>query len=217
MGYKLPKPAETPHIKTVVLERMIIMEFLKEILGDELYAQVNEKITAYNEKNKDKQVKLANLAEGGYVSKDKFEANSTQLAEANKLIEQLKAGTKDSEALQGKITAYENQVTQLQEQLKQTQLEAAIKVALIGAKAIDVDYMTYKLKEKGDLELDEKGNIKGIEDKLAELKTQFPTQFESAKVKKVEEKKLPDNNDDRKSEPQNLADAIRMQYEGEDK
>lgn len=172
------------------------MEFLKTILGDELYAQVSEKLTAYNSdaKNKDKQVKLANLAEGGYVSKDKFTTNETQLAEANKLIEQLKAGTKDSEALQGKITAYETQVAQLQKQLQQTQLEAAVKVALIGAKAVDVDYMAYKLKEKGELELDDKGNIKGIEDKIAGLRTQFPTQFETDKNRRVEPNKLPGNN-----------------------
>ena len=47
-----------------------------------------------------------------------------QHGESTKLIEQLKAGTKDSEALQGKITGYEKPITQLQEQLKQTQLDA---------------------------------------------------------------------------------------------
>lgn len=103
-----------------------------------------------------------------------------QHGESTKLIDQLKAGTKDSEALQGKITSYESQIAQLNEQLKQTQLEAAVKVALLGAKAVDVEYMTFKLKEKGDLELDDQGKIKGIDDKLAGLKTQFPTQFESA-------------------------------------
>lgn len=102
-----------------------------------------------------------------------------QHGESTKLIDQLKAGTKDSEALQGKITTYEAQITQLQEQLKQTQLDSALQVALLGAKAMDVDYLTFKLKEKGELELDEQGKIKGIDDKLAGLKTQFPNQFES--------------------------------------
>lgn len=39
------------------------MEFLKEILGDELFKQVSEKINAYNgiKENKEKQIKLANL------------------------------------------------------------------------------------------------------------------------------------------------------------
>ncbi len=103
-----------------------------------------------------------------------------QHGESIKLIDQLKAGTKDSEALQGKITGYESTISQLQEQLKQTQLDSEIKVALLTAKATDVDYMTFRLKEKGDLELDDQGHIKGIDDRLAGLKTQFPAFFESA-------------------------------------
>ena len=118
-----------------------------------------------------------------------------QHGESTKLIDQLKAGTKDSEALQGKITSYEAQVSQLQEQLKQTQLDAAIQVALLGAKATDVDYMTFRLKEKGDLELDDQGKIKGIDDMLAGLKTQFPAFFESAdQQRELQPHKLPDRN-----------------------
>ena len=46
------------------------MEFLKTILGDELYKQAKIALDAYNgnEANKDKQVKLANIAGGEYVS-----------------------------------------------------------------------------------------------------------------------------------------------------
>lgn len=112
--------------------------------------------------------------------KTDFDNLTEQHKQSTSLIEQLKTGTKDSEKMQGQISAYESQVAQLQEQLKQTQLDAAIKVALLGAKAADVDYMTFKLKEKGELELDSDGKIKGIDDKLAGLKTQFPNQFEGA-------------------------------------
>jgi hypothetical protein len=117
---------------------------------------------------------------------------TTQHGEATKLIDQLKAGTKDSEALQGKITSYEQQITQLQEQLKQTQLDAEIKVALLAAKATDVDYMTFRLKEKGELDLDKDGHIKGIDDRLAGLKTQYPTFFESGTAQReLQPHKLP--------------------------
>ena len=120
-----------------------------------------------------------------------------QHSESTKLIDQLKAGTKDSEALQGKITSYEAQVAELQKQLKQTQLDAAIQVALLGAKATDVDYMTFRLKEKGDLEMDDQGKIKGIDDMLAGLKTQFPAFFESAAdQRELQPHKLPDRNID---------------------
>ena len=51
------------------------MDFLKAILGDALYAQVEQAIAAYNGKpeNAQQQVKLANLAGGQYVSKGKYD------------------------------------------------------------------------------------------------------------------------------------------------
>lgn len=199
------------------------MEFLKEILGEELYSQFVSKINEYNgnEVNKDKQIKVANLGNGDYVGKAKYDAlqalldgKTTELTTANNLIADLKKGTKGNEELQGKVTAYETQVTQLQEQLKQTQLESEIKVALLGAKATDIDYMTFKLKEKGELELGEDGKIKGIDDLISGLKTQFPTQFESAKGgKEIDPNPLPKGEHNRNNEPQNLADALKMQYE----
>lgn len=122
---------------------------------------------------------------------------SAQHGESTKLIEQMKADAKGNEALQGKITGYEATIETLQKQLKQTQVEAAIKVALLGAKAVDVDYMTFKLKEKGELELDDQGQIKDIEDKLAGLKTQFPTQFETAtEQREIQVHRLPDRKED---------------------
>lgn len=117
---------------------------------------------------------------------------TAQHKESTTLIEQFKAGAKDNEVLQGKITSYEAQIAKLTEQLKQTQLDAEIKVALLGAKATDVDYMTFRLKEKGELELDDQGHIKGIDDRLAGLKTQFPGFFDSGVMQKeIQEQRLP--------------------------
>lgn len=205
------------------------MEFLKEILGEELFNQFKEKIDTFNgnEANKDKQIKLANLATGEYVGKGKFDAlnelltgKQTELDTANGLIAELKKGAKGNEEMQGKITQYESTVAELQAQLQETKIKSAIKVALLSEKAVDVDYLTYKLneklKEKGEnLELDENDNIKGWDEKLSGLKTQFPTMFESATAgdKKVMENKLPSSNEDRKAEPKSLAEALQMQYE----
>ena len=137
-----------------------------------------------------------------------------ELTEAQNLIAELKKSTKGNEGLQQKITDYESQVQQLQAELEQTKLESAIKVELLSSKALDVDYLTFKLKEKGELALDENGKIKGWDDKLAALKTQFPTQFESAGSKKYEEHRLPEDRDhDHNNEPKSLAEALKMQYE----
>ena len=170
------------------------MEFLKEILGEELFGKFETAINAWNgnEANKDKLVKLANLSGGEYIGKGKYDAltetlkgKEAELTTANGLIEELKKGTKGNEELQGKITAYEGQVQQLQAELQETKIKSAVKVALLSAKAADVDYLTFKLneklKEKGEtLELDENDNIKGWDARLEGLKTQFPKQFESA-------------------------------------
>ena len=50
------------------------MEFLKSVLGEELFGQVAAAVNAYNEKpeNKESQVKLANLSGGQYVDKEKY-------------------------------------------------------------------------------------------------------------------------------------------------
>ena len=170
------------------------MNFLKEILGDELYSQVESKINEYNgnEANKDKQVKIGNLGTGEYVGKGKYDAlqelvngKETELKSANDLIAELKKGTKGNEELQKKIGDYDVQVAELQSQLQETKIKSALKVALLSEKAVDVDYLTFKLneklKEKGEsLELDENENIKGWNDKLSGLKTQFPSMFETA-------------------------------------
>ena len=206
------------------------MEFLKELLGAELFAQVESKINEHNgnEANKDKQVKIGNLGTGEYVGKGKYDAlqelvnsKETELASANDLIAQLKKATKDDEGLQKKIGEYDVQVAQLQEQLQETKLKSAIKVALLSEKAVDVDYLTFKLneklKEKGEtLELDENDNIKGWEDRLSGLKTQFPTMFEGKGkdgYQVLGDNRLPEGDGERNTEPSSLAEALKMQYE----
>lgn len=63
------------------------MEFLKECLGEELFSQIKDKVDSYNKDNKDKPIKIANLGEGNYVSKEKFDSKETEI---NNLNEQLK-------------------------------------------------------------------------------------------------------------------------------
>ena len=175
------------------------MEFLKELLGEDLFKQIESKINEHNgnEANKDKQIKLANLGAGEYVGKGKYDSEieklntllsgkTTELETANQLIEELKKGTKGNEELQGKFAAYETENAKLQQQLQETKIKAALKVALLSEKALDVDYLTFKVNEKlaeqgKTIELDENENIKGWDDVISGLKTQFPTQFDSVK------------------------------------
>ena len=147
--------------------------------------------------------KLKTQHEG--VTKERDEARAT--------LEELQKAAKGQENLQQIIKDHEQREEQLQKELLQTKIEAEIKVGLLSEKALDVDYLTFKLKEKGELALDENGKIKGWEDKVAALKTQLPNQFESAGGKKIIENKLPEAEVDNTMNPKNLEEALKMQYE----
>ena len=202
------------------------MDFLKTILDSELFAKLETAINAYNgnPENREKQIKLGNLSSGDYVGKGKYDAlndllagKQTELDTANGLIAELKKATKGNEEMQGKFTEYQNQVQQLQAQLAETKLKAAVKVWLLGEKALDVDYLTYKLTEKlkadgKTLELDETENIKGRDDLLAGLKTQFPNMFEvgDGGRKLLDGGKLPDG--DGGKDTMTKADFLKKPY-----
>ena len=64
-----------------------------------------------------------------------------------------------------RIAYLEKRVSELQKELAETKIKGALKVALLSAKALDIDYLTYKVNEKlrGEgktLEVDENENIK---------------------------------------------------------
>ena len=110
--------------------------------------------------------------------KEQSDVTARQLQEAQETIKTLKQATEGQEDTQQKIAEYEAREKALREELAQTKVLFEAKLALKDAGALDVDYLRFKLQEKGELELDENGKIKGWEDKLAGLKTQMPTMFE---------------------------------------
>ena len=146
--------------------------------------------------------------------KGDFDALTKQHGESTTLIEQLKKDSKGNEALQGKITVYEGKIQQMEKELQQTKVDAALKVALLEAGATDVDYLTFKIKEKGEVTLGDDGKIKGIDDTIAAQKTQFPQHFSSTSKKKIDENKLPDGDEHNEggSEPKTLEEALEQKY-----
>lgn len=147
--------------------------------------------------------------------KTDFDNLTTQHGESTKLIEQLKAGTKGNEELQKKVTTYETQVAELQKKLDSEKLDNAINLALRDSKALDAEYLAFKLHEKykDELALDESGKIRGIEDKIAGLKTQFPKQFETEQQQRqIDPQPLP-GGEARKTEPMTLEEAVKEKYE----
>lgn len=181
------------------------MEFLKAFFGDKAitYDELVQAINAYNgdEKNKEKLIKMVNLTDGGYVSKDKYTSletdlsgKTTELTKANSLIEELKNATGKDEGTQAKITAYETEIQNLRKENTELKTENALKFALMSAGAVDVDYLVFKAKEKGEIKLDDDGKIKGEESLISGLKTQHPAMFGTANNQQTVDKKILENN-----------------------
>ncbi len=130
------------------------MEFLKPILGDELYAQVEAAL-----KGNDK-VKLANLADGQYVGRDKFEA-----------LEKIKNGFETENGNLKKLDAAGLQATNE----KLTTDNAALKLgrkldaALYGAEAKNVVAVGAML-DMSKISLDDAGNLVGADEQIKALK-----------------------------------------------
>ena len=185
------------------------MDFLKEILGEELYAQIEEKINAHNgsEANKEKQIKIANLGGGEYVSRAKFDSEverltallsgkDTDIQTMTATMEALKKGKIDADAIQAKLTEAEQTIAASKSREAAILAKYALRDLLREESVTDVDYAEYlitkKLTEEGKaLEVDEGGHIKGHADLISGLKTQAPNIFKKATGVQVEENPLP--------------------------
>lgn len=187
---------------------MNLQELIKKYLDDDkkvsefLEEMKTNKIYVANEENLD--VRYGKL-------KEDFDTKSKEHLEATKLIEELKKSSAGNEENLNKIKTYEGQVAELQKELEQTKIESALKVALANAKVTDVDYVAFKVKEKGELKLDDKGNIKGIDDTLKDIKTAYPNFFEVEKKKEIDVKQLGEGTQ-KEPEPQNLVEALQQKY-----
>lgn len=132
--------------------------------------------------------------------KGEHDTLSNQYGEATKLIETLKSSNKGNETLQAKITEYEGQIEKLQAENTALKTDNALKFALKDAGAVDVDYLVFKAKEKGEIKLDDDGKIKGIDDLITGLKTQIPNMFTSSGDDGKGGKKILDPNNLKKGE-----------------
>ena len=166
------------------------MEFLKEILGEELYSKISEKVNSYNsdENNKNNQVKIVNIAAGNYISKDKFDAKETELAgtkqqlvDANTTIktyedmdvENIKQSVKDWE------TKYNDDTKALQDKLNQKDYDRMVEKKVEGLKfssnsakkSFTTDLIAKELKLENE-------NLLGFDDFVKEYKESDPTAFE---------------------------------------
>lgn len=162
---------------------------LKDLLGEELFAQVDSKVQEHNGAvtDKNKHVKLVDLSDGGYVSKDKYttlqtEAGTykTQLGEANTAIQSYKEmdieGIKKA-ADEWKVK-YETDTAALQTKLADTQKTFAAEKYLDGQKiksplskkTILNEFMAQGFEFKD-------GTFTGADDYMKKVREQYPDEF----------------------------------------
>ena len=166
------------------------MEFLKEILGEDLFNQVKNKVSSYNEKaDKDKRVSIANVNGDEYVTKAKysqletdFNNTKTSLSTAQTTIEDLKKSNGDNADLQQKVSDYETKIANLEATSKAEKAkmlkEIAIKDALYAEKAKHPELLISKF-DLSKLILDEKGEnvVSGIEEQIKSNKETYKDLF----------------------------------------
>lgn len=175
-------------LKEILKAKGVADDVIESIMGD----MKTHKIFTASEENLDIRFGKLKADHDALVQKD---------TESQKLIADLQSATKGQEDVQKQIAEYQAQIAKQDEELKQAKIESAMKIGLLseGAKASDIDYLLYKMNHDSDWkpELDDNGQVKGLDDKVKGLKTQFPAQFEVSAQKKIDEKKLekPDNKD----------------------
>ncbi|MFL2100085.1 phage scaffolding protein [Desemzia sp. FAM 23989] len=106
--------------------------------------------------------------------KEQKEQLESDLNSANELVTGLQKSNKDVEGLQTKISEYQSKVETLETERAAEQKTYALKEALTKEGVSDVDYMLFKL---GDVEVDKDGNLKGLDNRIKELKESNPTFF----------------------------------------
>lgn len=117
------------------------MDFLKEVIGEELFTEVKSKIDEYNKKidDKEQQMKLANLGQGKYVSIGKYYSlkkaythKTKELYEMKKILEKVNDREKSVEM----CVCEENnksEIERLQKELEEEKVKSAVKFALLSS------------------------------------------------------------------------------------
>ena len=148
-----------------------IIELLQEI-----FSATEEQSKAFTDAMKAKKIYTAseeNLDVRFGKLKEQSAAKDTKLKEYEGKIAAFESGMTGHEALQQDLTAAQNRITPLEAQLKKAQVEAQGHLALLtaGAKPDAIDFLMFRLQADGELEQDEKGKVKGLDDKITALKT----------------------------------------------
>lgn len=152
---------------------------LEELLGEELYKQVKEKLDAVNEKETDKlkHIQYVDLSEGNYVSKAKYDSVAAekanlegQIGTLNGTIKTLQQSNKDNEELQSTITTLQTELKKQQGESQKIVQTYALKEQLSKFGVLDPDYLIYKAGGIEKFTFDKENRPVGVEEAVKPYK-----------------------------------------------
>lgn len=163
---------------------------LQELLGDELFSQVDAKIQEHNKRIEDKlkQVRFVDLSEGGYVSKEKYGELDTakkgiekQLKDANATINSYKEMDIDGikKSAEDWEKKYNEDTQKLNQQIENDRKTFAAERYIadqkikspLSRKAILQEFLAQNLEFKD-------GAFSGADEYMKKVREQYPDEFE---------------------------------------
>lgn len=167
------------------MEEQLSMEFLKNLFGDKQlsYDELLKAIEEHNNADKDNQIKIANLASGGYVSKEKYDAKDKEFTKAN---EQLKTLNDTVKEFDGEKKDLDKKIRDLQKQYDND--IKMLKNDFAKQTAINKFFSDHKSKHEGllrkefdldKLSVDDNGNVLGLEDQGKMILESYADLFEA--------------------------------------
>lgn len=162
------------------------MDFLKNLFGDKQlsYDELVKAVEAHNKADKDNQIKIANLAGGEYISKEKYDAKEKELTKANDQIA----------VLNNTVNSFNGEKKDLDKKIKDLQKQydidtKALKNDFAKQTAVNRFFSEHKSKHEGllrkefdldKLSVDDNGNVLGLEDQSKTILESYADLFEAS-------------------------------------
>lgn len=162
------------------------MDFLKNLFGDKQlsYDELVKAVEVHNKADKDNQIKIANLAGGEYISREKYDAKEKELVKAN---EQLTTLNDTVKGFDGEKKDLDKKIKDLQKQYD-TDIKT-LKHDFAKQTAINKFFSEHKSKHESllrkefdldKLSVDDNGNVLGLEDQSKTILESYADLFEAS-------------------------------------